>query len=170
MSDMLSDEFSGLLYATAQYAFARTAYNRRAGATPRNFGRLRAHKMGSLPPGLVLFLRHFSHSRVVYFLVSRDLCASQREEDGEDEDEVSNSYLLHLLRPNSRRARAYLEEASCWAGATHDLLWPRHRGRRWCRSSPTWCHSAAQFDLSVVRNFFSFGHLLHRESGREGDG
>src|SRR5260370_39864448 len=78
MSDMLSDEFSGLLYATAQYAFARTAYNRRAGATPRNFGRLRAHKMGSLPPGLVLFLRHFSHSRVVYFLVSRDLCASQR--------------------------------------------------------------------------------------------
>ena len=35
---------------------------------------------------------------------SRDLCASQGEEDGEDEVEVGNSYLLHLLRPNSYRA------------------------------------------------------------------
>jgi hypothetical protein len=35
---------------------------------------------------------------------SRDLCASQGEEDGEDEVEVGNSYLLHLLRPNSHRA------------------------------------------------------------------
>ena len=35
---------------------------------------------------------------------TRDLCASQAEEDGEDEAEAGNSYLLHLLRPNSRRA------------------------------------------------------------------
>ena len=47
------------------------------------------------------------------FLVSlipsfpRDLCASRGEEDGEDEAEVRNSYLLHLFRRNSRRARAH---------------------------------------------------------------
>jgi hypothetical protein len=37
--------------------------------------------------------------------LSRDLCASQAEEDAEDEAEVRNSYLLQLLRPHSRRAR-----------------------------------------------------------------
>jgi hypothetical protein len=36
--------------------------------------------------------------------LSRDLCASQAEEDAEDEAEVRNSYLLQLLRPHSRRA------------------------------------------------------------------
>src|SRR5258708_3676506 len=47
---------------------------------------------------------------------SRDLCASQAEEDGEDEAEVGNSYLLHLLRPNSRRALVGLERPTTHFG------------------------------------------------------
>ncbi len=35
------------------------------------------------------------------------LGASQAEEGGEDEAEVGNSYLLHPVRQNSRRARAH---------------------------------------------------------------
>src|SRR6266849_8307256 len=142
MSDMLSDKFSGLPNATTQYALARDACE--GGSDPTELlGGSSAKKRGRSRPIWCFFLCHFSHSRVVYFLVSRDLCASQGEEDGEDEAEVSNSYLLRLPRPNPRRTRAHLQEASCWAGATHDSLWPRNRVQKWGRSSPTRCYSAA---------------------------
>jgi len=35
---------------------------------------------------------------------------------------------------------------------------------------PNTAPSRIQFDLSVVRNFLSFGHLLDRQDNREGDG
>jgi len=77
----------------------------RAGATPPNFGRLKTVKRGVAPAQsgdffCVTFL-------ILMSLISsfaRDLCASQSEEDGEDEAEVRNSYLLHRPRQNSRRA------------------------------------------------------------------
>jgi len=77
----------------------------RAGATPRNFWAAHPQKSGVTPAQFgdflcVTFL--FLVSLISSF--SRDLCASQGEEDGEDEAEVRNSYLLHLLRPNSHRA------------------------------------------------------------------
>src|SRR6266436_4232275 len=79
-----------------------------AGATPRTFWADESRKSGVAPAQSGVFF-------CVTFLIpvsfissfSRDLCASQAEEDGEDEAEVGNSYLLHLLRPNSRRARAH---------------------------------------------------------------
>ena len=77
----------------------------RAGAIPRYFGRLKAPKSGVAPAQsgdffcvTFLFLVSFISS------FSQDLCVSQGEEDGEDEAEVRNSYLRHLLRPNSYRA------------------------------------------------------------------
>src|SRR5260370_20802729 len=64
---------------------------------------MKAEKVGSLPPNLVFFCVTFAILVSFISPFSRDLCASQAEEDGEDEAEVGNSYLLHLLRPNSRR-------------------------------------------------------------------
>jgi hypothetical protein len=73
--------------------------------TPRNFWADSPPKSGVAPA------RSRAFSCVTFLILvsfissfSRDLCASQGEEDGEDEVEVGNSYLLHLLRANSRRA------------------------------------------------------------------
>ena len=78
---------------------------RRAGATPRTFWAAESRKSGVAPAQFsdffcVTFL--FLVSLISSF--SRDLCGSQGEEDSEDEAEVRNSYLLHVLRPNSHRA------------------------------------------------------------------
>src|SRR5260370_22160359 len=77
----------------------------RAGATPRTFWAAESRKSGVAPAQFgdffcvtFLYLVSFISS------FSRDLCASQGEEGGEDEAEVRNSYLLHLLRPYSHRA------------------------------------------------------------------
>jgi hypothetical protein len=103
MSDMLSDKFSGLLPATA--LFHAGAKGTRAGATPRNFWAARPQKSGVAPAQSgVFFLCTFAILVSFISSFSRDLCAPQAEEDGEDEAEVGNSYLLLLLRPNSRRA------------------------------------------------------------------
>jgi hypothetical protein len=75
--------------------------------------------------------------------ISWDLRAFQGEEDGEDEAAVGNSYLLHLFHPDSPRRTRAPHEVCCWAGATHDSLWPRNRVQEWGRSSPTRCHSTA---------------------------
>ena len=77
----------------------------RAGATPRTFWAAESRKSGVAPAQFGDFF-----CVTFLFLVSlipsfpRDLCASRGEEDGEDEAEVRNSYLLHFLRPNSHRA------------------------------------------------------------------
>src|SRR5260370_30036408 len=76
-----------------------------AGATPQSFWAAEGRKSGVAPAQSGVFF-------CVTFLIlvsfissfSRDLCASQGEEDGEDEVEVGNSYFLHLLRRNSHRA------------------------------------------------------------------
>jgi hypothetical protein len=76
-----------------------------AGATPKTFWAAEGRKSGVAPAQSGVFF-------CVTFLIlvsfissfSRDLCASQGEEDGEDEVEAGNSYLPHLLRPNSHRA------------------------------------------------------------------
>ena len=61
-------------------------------------------KWGRSRPIWCFFLCHFLILVSLISSFSPDLCASQGEEDGEDEAEVRNSYLLHLLRPNSHRA------------------------------------------------------------------
>src|SRR4029077_3973739 len=87
----------------------------RAGATPRTFWAAESRKSGVAPARSGVFF-------CVTFLIlvsfissfSRDLYASQAEEDGEDEAEVGNSYLLHLLRPKfSPRTRAPKEVSCC---------------------------------------------------------
>src|SRR6266478_5379983 len=87
-----------------------------AGATPKPFWAALGRKSGVAPAQSGVFF-------CVTFLILvsfispcfRDLSASQGEEGCEDEAEVRNSYLLHPLCPNSRRAP---KETSCWAGAT----------------------------------------------------
>src|SRR6266446_8364403 len=68
MSDMLSDKFSGLPNATTQYALARDACE--GGSDPTELlGGSSPKKWGRSRPIWCFFLCHFSHSRVVYFLV-----------------------------------------------------------------------------------------------------
>src|SRR2546427_1560514 len=102
MSDILSDKFSGV---AMQPRKTLTRGSCEGGSDPTNFfGRLKAEKVGVAPAQSGVFF-------CVTFLIlvsfvssfSRDICASQAEEDAEDEAEVGNSYLLQLLRPNSRR-------------------------------------------------------------------
>jgi hypothetical protein len=100
---MLSDKFSALPNATEQYALAKgvceggsdlrtlwAAESRKSGVAPAQFGAFFCVAFLNL----VSFISSFS----------RDLCASQAEEDAEDEAEVGNSCVLQLLRPNSGRA------------------------------------------------------------------
>jgi hypothetical protein len=113
----------------------------RAGATPRTFWATESRKSGVAPAQSGVFLC-VTFLILVSFIssLSRDLCASQAEEDAEDEAEVRNSYLLQLLCPHSRRAhqRSFL------------LGWSDPRltlGTEPCAkvgsSSPTRSHSAA---------------------------
>ena len=78
---------------------------------------------------------------------SRDLCASRAEEDAEDEAEVRNSYLLRLLRPNSRRA--YRKKFLVGLERPTIHFWPRKRLQKWGRSSPTRCRPAAIFPIPL---------------------
>src|SRR5467141_1334638 len=113
-----------------------------AGATPRTFWAAESRKSGVAPAQSGVFF-------CVTFLIlvsfissfSRDLCASQAEEDGEDEAEVRNSYLLQLLRPNSRRAHRGKFLVGLERPTSH--FWARNRVQKWGRSSPTRCRSAA---------------------------
>jgi hypothetical protein len=105
-------------------------------------GRMKAKKVGSLPPNLVFFF-------CVTFLIlisfissfSRDLCASQAKEGAEGEAEVGNSYLLQRLRLNSRHTHRKNFMVGLERPTIH--FWARNRVPKWGRSSPTRGHSAA---------------------------
>ena len=60
-------------------------------------------------------------------------------------------------------------EVSCWAGATHDSLWPRNRVQKWGRSSPTQGFARVQIDHRALRNLLFLGYLLDHQGDREGD-
>src|SRR5258708_7680637 len=104
VSDILSDKFSGLCMQ-ARKTLTRSSCE--GGSDHTATVTHRASK-GGVAPAPAQFGVFFC----VTFLIllsfiswsSQDLCASQGEEEGEDEAEVRNSYLLHLLRPNSHRA------------------------------------------------------------------
>ncbi len=64
---------------------------------------------------------------------------------------------------------ARTERNSCWAGATHEPLWPRNRVQKWGRSSPTQGFARVQIDRRAMRNLLFLGHLLDRQGDREGD-
>jgi hypothetical protein len=97
---------------------------------------------------------------------SRNLSASQGEEGGEDEAEVRNSYLLHPLRPNSRRAP---KETSCWAGATPGINLATEPCAKVGRSSPTQGFARVQIDRRAMRNLLFLVYLVDRQGDREGD-
>jgi len=95
-------------------------------------------------------------------LFSRDLCTSQAEEDGEDEAEGRNSYLLHLT---ARTDGMFLLG---WIDPRFTLgTEPRAKvGSLQPNSVPFRGHPAH----SVPRNFLSFRNLFGRHGEREGDG
>src|SRR6266568_510960 len=165
LSDLLSDKFSGLCMEPRK---TRPEVPMRAGATPRTFWAAESRKSGVAPAQFgdffcVTFL--FLVSLISSF--SRDLCGTQGEEDGEDEAEVRNSYLLHLLRPNSHRAhrRKFLVELSdprftlgtepCTKVGSLQLNTVPFRGH---------------FAHSAVHNSLLSEHLLVRQGESEGDG
>jgi hypothetical protein len=77
----------------------------RAGATLRTSWAAESRKSGVAPAQFGdFFCVTFLYLVSLISSFSRDLCGSQGEEDGEDEAEVRNSYLLHLLRLNSHHA------------------------------------------------------------------
>jgi hypothetical protein len=105
------------------------------------FGRLKAEKVGSLPPNLVffsvslfsssclLFPRFpgtYAHPKLKKMLKTKLKCVIP----------TFFSCFAHILAARTK-------EVSCWAGATHDSLWARNRVQKWGRSSPTRSHSAA---------------------------
>ena len=78
---------------------------------------------------------------------------------------------LHLLRPDSHCAPWHID--ACF----HLLGWSDPRGffatSKWRKVGSLQPNSEplrVQIELSVVRNLFSFEHLLDRDSEREGDG
>jgi len=64
---------------------------------------------------------------------------------------------------------ACTERNSCWAGATHESLWPRKRVRKWGRSSPTQGFASVQIDHRAMCNLLFLQHLFDRQDDREGD-
>src|SRR6266852_2174665 len=139
LSDLLSDKFSGLCMEPRK---TRPEVPMRAGATPRTFWAVEIQKSVVAPAQFGdFFCVTFLFLVSLISLFSRDLCGSQGEEDGEDEAEARNSYLLHLLRPNSHRAQRRKFLVGLERPTVH--FWARNRVQKWGRSSPTRCHSAA---------------------------
>jgi len=66
--------------------------------------------------------------------------------------------------------RKLIPRSTDWAGATHESLWARNRVQKWGRSSPTRCFARVQIDRRAMHNLLFLGHLLDRQSDREGDG
>ena len=164
LSDLLSDKFSGLCMQPRK---TRPQSSCEGGSDPENFlGGSGPKKWGRSRPIWCFFRCHFLILVSFISSSSRELSAHKGEEGGEDEAEVRNSYLLHLLCPNSRRAP---KETSCWAGATHDSHWPRNRVRKWGRSSPTQGFARVQIDRRAMRNLLFLGQLLGRQGDSEGD-
>ena len=98
---------------------------------------------------------------------SLGLCASQPEEDAEDEAEVRSSYPLQLLLLNSRRAHRRKLPVGLERPTTHLGMESRAKvGSLQPNTVPIRGH----FDRSGLRNFFSFGQLLEGSHDREGDG
>ncbi len=122
--------------------FGRELHKKGAGATPKTFWAALGRKSGVAPAQSGYFF-----CVIFFFLVSfissffLDLCAYQAEEDVEDEAEVGNSYLLQLLRQNSRRGHRGKSLVGLERPRSH--FWARNRVQKWGRSSPTRCHSAA---------------------------
>jgi len=139
----------------------------RAGVTPRNFGRLKAPKSGVAPAQSGDFFCVTFLFRVSFiFSFSRDLCASQGEEDGEDGAEVRNFYLLHQLRPKLA-ARTERTLFLGWSDPRATL------GTEPCARVESLQPNTEPFrghlDHSAVRNFFSCGYLPDRQGEREGE-
>src|SRR6266576_1431886 len=104
-------------------------------------------------------------------LLFRQLPASWREEIGEAKNVVSNSYPLHWLRPNSYCAPRH--HTPPFPACFPLVGWSdRHgfRGNEVGSLQPNSVPFRGHLDHSLVRNLFSFGHLLDREGEREGDG
>jgi len=64
---------------------------------------------------------------------------------------------------------ARTERNACWAGATHESLWPRNRVQKWGRSSPTQGFARVQIDRRAGLNLVYLRHLFERQGNREGD-
>ena len=98
---------------------------------------------------------------------SRDLCASQAEEDAEDEAEVGNSsYLLHLFH---QILAADAERSFLLGWSDPRLTLATESCAKVGSLQPNTVPSRGHFAHSVVCNFLSFGGLLARRGEREGD-
>src|SRR5260370_15758012 len=105
VSDVLSDKVSGLCMQPRK-TLARSSCE---GGSDRTATMTHRASQGGVAPAQSGAFFCVTFAILVSFISSftRDLCASQAEEAAEDEAEVRNSYLLHLFRRNSRRARAH---------------------------------------------------------------
>ncbi len=125
------------------------------GSDPMKFWADRPQKSGVAPAQSGVFFC-VTFLIVVSFIssFSRDLCTSQAEEDGEDEAEGRNSYLLHLLRPNSRRAH----RKNFLVGLERPAIHFGHGTS--CKSGslqPTRCHSAGILPIPSRATSSPFG-------------
>ena len=87
----------------ARSPFLNSCLRCEGGSDPTNFlGGWKPKKWGRSRPFWCFFHGDFRFHCVSISYASKKLLAQQGEELGEDEAEESNSYSLHLLRPDSR--------------------------------------------------------------------
>ena len=133
------------------------------GSYPTNFfGRLKAEKVGSLPPNLVFF-------SVSLFSFSSRLFPGFPETYAHPKLKKMPKTKLKCVIPTFFSCFAKILAART-AGATHDSLWARNRVQKWGRSSPTRCFARGQIDRRAIRNRLSAWLLFDRQGDREGDG
>jgi hypothetical protein len=136
------------VYATAQNAAPKFLCGRER---PHElFGRLKAEKVGSLPPNLVIF-------SVSLFFTSCLLFPRFPETYEVHKEKKMVKTKLKYVIPTFftcfvQMLTARTERNSCWAGATHESLWPRNRVQKWGRSSPTQGFARVQIDRRAMRN------------------
>src|SRR6266446_3562532 len=102
VSDVLADKFSGLCMQARKTRLRSSC----EGGSDHTATVTHSASKGGVAPAQSDVFFCVTFLILVWFisLFFRDLCTSQTEEDGEDEAEGRNSYLLQLLRPNSHRA------------------------------------------------------------------
>jgi len=98
------------------------------------FGRLKAEKVGSLPPNLVFFpVSVFSFSCRLFPRFPETYAHPKLKKMEKTKlKEVIPTFFICSPRFTPREPN----ETTCWAGATHESLWPRNRVQKWGRLQP----------------------------------
>jgi len=115
----------------ARSPFLNSCLRYEGSSDPTNFlGGWKPKKWGRSRPFWCFFYGDFRFHCVSISYASKKLLAPQGEELGEDEAEESNSYSLHLLRPDSRWALRHNTSDLCLSCTVHHSHTSKRPGKR----------------------------------------